>query len=185
MSVDLCKSATFSDLENEVARHLNGSSVDEDDDDDSELVEQSCRVAAFANRRAEEKRKRTLNAAKETVQPSTPSPSQQEAEIREGELLEGPGTYQGLKRTEVSDNQKQLKQKKQQMKQGRVFLQKEQDILPILFPATPKKPETAKRGRGRGRGGRKRTTASATRTVESPPPQSVTTPKRLRGTILI
>ena len=69
------------------------------------------------------------------------------------------------------------------MKQGRVFLQKEQDILPILFPATPKKPETAKRGRGRG--GRKRTTASATRTVESPPPQSVTTPKRLRGTILI
>ena len=183
MSVDLCKSATFSDLENEVARHLNGSSVDEDDD--SELVEQSRRVAAFANRRAEEKRKRTLNAAKETVQPSTPSPSQQEAEIREGELLEGPGTYQGLKRTEVSDNQKQLKQKKQQMKQGRVFLQKEQDILPILFPATPKKPETAKRGRGRGRGGRKRTTASATRTVESPPPQSVTTPKRLRGTILI
>ena len=82
------------------------------------IFEQSRRVAAFANRRAEEKRKRTLNAAKETVQPSTPSPSQQEAEIREGELLEGPGTYQGLKRTEVSDNQKQLKQKKQQMKQA-------------------------------------------------------------------
>ena len=67
--------------------------------------------------------------------------------------------------------------KKQQMKQGREILRKEQDILGTLFPATPQRSQAAKRGRPVKKV-TKRTTASATRIVNSPPPQSVTTPRR-------
>ena len=71
----------------------------------------------------------------------------EESEIIEGELLEGPGTYQGVNTNDNTVNKKQLQQKKQQMMQVREILRKEQDILGTLFPPTPQRSQAAKRER--------------------------------------
>ena len=79
---------------------------EEDDDEESELVEESRNIAQIVNRRNANRRHRTLNTPEKTVQPGTPaSPptnNTHDSEITEGDLLEGPGTYQGLKCSDKS-----------------------------------------------------------------------------------
>ena len=80
------------------------------------------------------------------------------------------------------------------MRHGHKILRKENDILSNLFPPTPPKSEVVKRERPANpnkdksqpeKRGRKTTTTAATRKIDSPPHQSVSTPTRCRANINI
>ena len=106
-------------------------------------------------------------------------------EIRETFLMEGAGAYQGGEKENTGQTKKLseiFKKKKNQMKKSREILNKELDILAALdsdiendiVPDTPQK--EVKRNQRRGR-----TSAAATRRIDEPSKQLITTPKRKRS----
>ena len=103
-------------------------------------------------------------------------------EIRETFLIEGAGAYQGGEKENTGLTKKLGEILKNQMKKLREILNKEQDILAALdsgseneiIPATPQKEVKRKQRRGR-------TSVAATRKIDEPPEQLITTPKRKRS----
>ena len=103
----------------------------------------------------------------------------------EGQLLEGPGTYQGGQKGQQTVDKKSLQKRKANMKRDRQVLNRSTDILNRVFSddeslPTPRQPKTATRTR-RGR----RVSAAASRLVDNPTPDVSQTPKRRRGNILL
>ena len=104
-----------------------------------------------------------------------------QAEEKNSEMLEGPGTYQGNKHGKLSEIQKKaLKDWNDQRKKASNFITTEKDILNELssdesmFPPTP---QVAKRGRGRGKKSHGRVTAGASKVGEQTK-QVMKNPKR-------
>ena len=92
-------------------------------------------------------------------------------------LLEGAGTYQGGPKPKPNaNNDILLKKKKEDMRNGKIFLTKQKDILDQLsseseIENTPQK--VVKRPP-------KRKSAAAPKLTENPPPEIVRTPRRTR-----
>ena len=132
------------------------------------------------------------NATKKRVTLTRPKPKQtindiidKDSEILEGDLLEGPGTYQGGPKSKGSIDKKLNEKKKSQMKRDRQILNNSTDILSHLNEDTDGEasatPRTEKRTTRR-----RRVSAAGCRLVENPLPDvPVMTPKRTHGKISI